>query len=90
MTADRTNAIQSSLQREFSPEFLDVVDESHLHEGHAGAQTGKGHFRVVIVSEKFTGMTRLQRHRAVFEALGSLMESDIHALSVQAAAPEEI
>jgi BolA protein len=90
MSVDRVAAIRSAVEGEFEPEYLDVVDESHLHEGHAGARSGKGHFRVVIVSAAFAGMTRIQRHQAVFGALGDLMETDIHALSIQAATPEEI
>jgi len=90
VTLDRVNAIKSALEQKFEPEYLDVVDESHLHEGHAGAQSGKGHFRVVIVSVTFAGMSRLQRHQAVFRALGDLMDTEIHALSIQPATPDEI
>jgi len=90
MTSDRIAAIRTALQHRFEPEYLDVVDESHLHEGHAGARSGKGHFRVTIVSEAFAGMTRIQRHQAVFKALGTLMETDIHAVSIQPATPAEI
>jgi len=90
MTEDRLVAIRAALESRFNPDLLDVIDESHLHEGHVGARSGKGHYRVVIVSGAFSGLGRLQRHRAVFEALGEMMETDIHALTIQAASPEEI
>ena len=71
------------------PAVLDIEDESHLHAGHAGAQSGKGHFRVTIVAEIFTSMTPLKRHRLVYEALGDLLETDIHAVAIKAATPAE-
>lgn len=90
MTTHRIERIKSILEADFAPELLEVDDESHLHEGHAGARSGMGHFRVTLVSERFEGMGRLQRHQAVFRALGELMETDIHALSITALAPSEI
>lgn len=90
MPETRLDRIRSLLQREFAPELLHVEDESHLHAGHAGARDGRGHFRVTIVSAAFEGHNRLQRHRMVFDALGDLMQTDIHALSVQAHSPAEI
>jgi stress-induced morphogen len=74
---------------EFSPEDILVKDQSHLHAGHAGARDGKGHFEVQIVASAFEGVSRIQRHRMVFEALNDLMQTDIHALSVHAFAPGE-
>ena len=71
------------------PESLSVEDESHLHAGHAGAATGRGHYAVKIVSKRFEGKTLIQRHRMVYEALGTLMQTDIHAVSIQAKAPAE-
>jgi stress-induced morphogen len=73
----------------FSPEELLVKDQSHLHAGHSGARDGKGHFEVQIVAEAFEGITRIRRHRMVFEVLDDLMQTDIHALSVHAFAPGE-
>lgn len=73
----------------FSPEDILVKDQSHLHAGHAGARDGKGHFEVQIVAAAFEGVSRIQRHRMVFEALNDLMQTDIHALSVHAFAPGE-
>jgi BolA family transcriptional regulator, general stress-responsive regulator len=72
------------------PSHLEVIDDSARHAGHAGAATGLGHFNVVIASAKFVGMNAIARHRAVYQALGTLMQSDIHALSIQAKLPDEI
>lgn len=87
MTTDRTERIQGILEGAFSPVDILVKDQSHLHEGHAGARDGKGHFEVRIVADAFAGKSRIQRHRMVFEALHDMMQTDIHALSVQARAP---
>lgn len=89
MTAARVAAITSALESEFEPEELLVKDQSHLHAGHAGAQSGKGHFSVKIVSQKFDSLTAIQRHQAVYAALGPLIESDIHALQIRAFSPAE-
>ena len=89
MSQARVSQIEAQLQEEFAPEQLEVIDESHLHVGHAGARDGKGHFRVHIVSERFQGLKPLARHRLVFAALQSMMETDIHALSIEAATPTE-
>ena len=86
--AERPEAIRAALAAAFTPVTLDVIDESHLHAGHAGARDGRGHFRVAIVSERFRGLMPLARHRAVYAALGGLMTTDIHALSIDARAPE--
>ncbi|AFJ03403.1 Cell division protein BolA [Methylophaga frappieri] len=71
-----------------SPDKLEIIDESHLHAGHAG-NTGGGHFKILIVSEAFTGLLPLKRHRLVFDAVGDMMQSSIHALSIQAKTPAE-
>ena len=89
MTESRTAIIESTLRDAFAPTKLLVKDQSHLHAGHAGAQDGKGHFDVTIVSQEFQGMNRIARHRLVYKALGSLMESDIHALRINAYSPSE-
>lgn len=73
----------------FAPQVLEVIDDSHRHIGHAGARDGRGHFTVEIVSEAFAGLLPLARHRAVYAALGSMMQSDIHALSIRASTPAE-
>jgi BolA family transcriptional regulator, general stress-responsive regulator len=90
VTPTRLDAIRERLQVSLHPELLDIADESHLHAGHAGARDGRGHFRVTIVSRAFAGQTRLHRHRLVYEALGPMMQTDIHALTIQAIAPAEL
>ena len=84
----RPTAIRSALEAAFAPQALEVIDDSHRHAGHAGAADGRGHFRVRIVSAAFAGMNPLARHRAVYAALDGLMQTDIHALSIQASPPE--
>lgn len=87
--ADRPAAIRDALEKAFAPTRLEVVDDSHRHAGHAGARDGRGHFNVAIVSERFRGMAPLARHRAVYAALGDLMTTDIHALSIDAQPPAD-
>lgn len=89
MADNRTTIIEEKLQAAFAPAELLVKDQSHLHAGHAGAREGKGHFDVTIVSQEFAGLTRIARHRLVYKALGSFMESDIHALRINAYSPSE-
>jgi BolA protein len=86
---DRVGTIRARLEADLSPVSLSVEDESHRHAGHAGARDGRGHFRVAIVSAAFRGQAPLARHRAVYAALGDLMQTDIHALAIDARAPEE-
>ena len=88
MTQDRVARITAYLETEFTPNELEITDESHLHAGHLGAKEGKGHFRVRIVAERFVNTRPIERHRLVFEALGAMMQTDIHALSVAASAPD--
>lgn len=86
--AGRLAAIEQLLRAALDPTELDVIDESHLHVGHEGARDGRGHFAVRVVSRAFAGQPALARHRAVYAALGSLMDSDIHALRIEACSPE--
>jgi len=72
------------------PESLEILDESGKHVGHAGASAGGGHFQLVIVSPQFAAKPVQQRHRMVYDALGSLMKKEIHALAIKAYAPGEI
>lgn len=72
-----------------APVRLELIDDSALHAGHAGARDGGGHFRLLIVSEAFAGKTTVKRHRMVFDALDELMRSRIHALSIQSLTPDE-
>ncbi|MDM9627233.1 BolA family transcriptional regulator [Rhizobium sp. S152] len=83
--------IEEKLVAAFAPERLFVINESHLHAGHHPDITGAGetHMRVRIVSERFTGMTRLARHRAITELLRPELDAGLHALAVEPAAPGE-
>jgi BolA family transcriptional regulator, general stress-responsive regulator len=89
MSADRVAQIRSRLEAELAPEELEVVDDSHRHAGHAGARDGRGHFQVRILSRRFAGKRTVERHRMVYAALGSLMQTDIHALGLVALSPED-
>jgi BolA protein len=72
------------------PRSIELLDESGRHVGHAGAAAGGSHFKLVIVSSRFAGLDKLQRHRMVYAALGPLMQREIHALAIQALAPDEL
>lgn len=85
----RVELIRSALQSQLAPSALDVIDDSHAHAGHAGALTGKGHFIVQIVAPCFAGVAPLKRHRMIYAALDALLQTDIHALSIDARAPGE-
>ncbi len=89
MTESRQAQIRTELEKSFQPTELLIKDQSHLHAGHEGAKDGKGHFDVMIVSEAFAGANRVQRHRMVYDALGKLLETDIHALRIKAFSPSE-
>jgi BolA family transcriptional regulator, general stress-responsive regulator len=85
-----SETITRKLQEAFTPESVDVVDESHLHEGHAGHRPGgQSHFRVYIVSQAFTGKSRIDRHRMVNAVLADDLAGGIHALAIHASAPGE-
>ncbi|HEX5961243.1 MAG TPA: BolA family protein [Rhodanobacteraceae bacterium] len=81
MSAAPIEDIRARLQRAFEPTALEVIDEGHLHIGHAGE--GSGHFRVRIASAAFAGKTRVQQHRMVYDALADLMGRGIHALAIE-------
>jgi BolA protein len=87
---ERMAEIRTRLTAAFEPDTLGVEDESHLHEGHEGARDGRGHFRVLIIAQAFSEKSLLERHRMVYKALGDLMRTDIHALAIDAWAPEEL
>jgi BolA protein len=87
--ATRTERLAQRLRAGLEPAQLEVIDDSRHHAGHAGAADGRGHFTVLIVSNRFVGLGRLQRHRLVYEVVGDMMTTDIHALSIQALAPGE-
>jgi len=90
MNSRRIERIRLLLEDALEPESLDVEDDSHKHAGHAGAKGGLGHFNVSIVSAKFNGMKMLARHRAVYAALDDMMQTDIHALAIDAIASDEL
>lgn len=88
MSEDRIKRIEALLTEAFAPSKLQIKDQSHLHAGHAGAKDGRGHYEVTIVASAFAGQRPLARHRMIYDALGSLMETDIHALRINASAPD--
>jgi len=73
-----------------APVSLDIIDESQKHAGHAGARNGGGHYQLYIVSAQFAGKNTMARHRMIYSALGEMMKREIHALNIQANAPDEI
>jgi BolA protein len=84
ISSNRISAIRSRLTSALDPQLLEIADESHLHAGHAGARDGRGHFHVHIASARFRGLSRLAQHRLVYDALGDLMTTDIHAVRISA------
>ena len=89
MTTTRLDRLDSRLRAALAPVDLEIIDDSHRHAGHAGAADGRGHFTVTVVSERFRGLPVVRRHRLVYEAVGDMMSTDVHALSIQALAPGE-
>lgn len=84
------DSITKKLREAFPPETLDVVDESHLHEGHAGHRPGgETHFRIHIVSQAFEGKSRIDRHRMINALLAAELEGSVHALAIKAQTPAE-
>ena len=87
---ERIEKIRARLIATFAPLECQLTDDSHLHAGHAGAASGAGHYSVRLVSERFAGLTRLARHRLVYDCLNDMMQSEIHALNIVAYAPSEV
>jgi BolA protein len=85
----RTALIEKRLREAFAPSKIEIRDDSHRHAGHEGAKGGGGHFTVTIVSPQFQGKSPVQRHQMIYQALGEMMKKEIHALSIQALAPDE-
>ena len=81
--AHRIERMQELLTQHLHPSELNIIDESHLHAGHVGAREGKGHFRVQIASGRFSGLRMIQQHRLIYESLGDMMQTDIHALAIE-------
>lgn len=88
MSEDRVSRIRLALEA-LSPSDLVIHDDSQKHAGHAGGRDGRGHFSVHMVSARFEGLSPLRRHRLVYDALGAMMQTDIHALAIQARTPAE-
>jgi len=86
----RLEEIQSRLEKALQAETVQVEDEGHKHIGHEGARDGRGHFHVLVISAQFRGKTPIQRHRLVYQAMGELMQTDIHALAIDAYTPDEL
>ncbi len=87
---ERIILFEADLQQAFAIKSLQIDDESHLHEGHAGAASGGGHFKLTIVSPEFKGMNLVARHRAIYAALNRHIPKEIHALTIVALTPEEM
>ncbi len=84
-----TTQIKSLLTTHLSPEKLELIDDSAAHAGHAGAQSGGGHYYVTIVSSAFEGKSMEPRHQMIYQALGDMMKQQIHALGINALTPSE-
>ena len=89
MSEERRTRIEARLRSELQAAHVEVIDESHLHAGHAGAASGGGHFRTLVVSGVFEGLSAVQAQRLVYRALADEMGGEIHALSIRTATPEE-
>lgn len=90
MTNARIEKIREQLTVALAPRELEVIDDSHLHAGHAGARDGKGHYTVRIVSARFANLRPIARHQLVYQAVSGMMHTDIHALSIVALTPDEL
>ena len=88
-TSDTRNLIHTKLADALTPTFVDVIDQSAAHAGHAGAASGGGHFRVLLVADEFEGMNQVARQRRVYEILAEEMTSRVHALSMTCLTPSE-
>ncbi len=83
-------AVLNASLASLAPIRVELIDDSALHAGHAGARDGGGHYRLLVVSPHFAGKSTVARHRMVYSALGDLMRGRIHALSIQSLAPDEV
>jgi len=89
MTSPRADRIKAMLEQAFSSAHVAVQDDSARHAGHAGARDGAGHFLVRIESEDFSGRSRLERHRLVYNALAEMLPGEIHAINIEAVSPDD-
>ena len=87
--SDRRQRIESKLRERLEAVHVEVLDESHLHAGHAGAKSGGGHFRATIVSERFQGLSAVAAQRLVYEVLAEEMSGEIHALAMKTLTPDK-
>ena len=85
----RISAFDEDLRKAFQVSDLSIEDESHLHAGHAGAATGGGHFKLIIIAPEFKGLSLVARHRMVYAALNRHIPKEIHALTIVALDPDE-
>lgn len=86
--ADRIQRMTERLHTSLTVSNLQIEDQSHLHAGHAGAKDGRGHFKLTISAEEFSGLPQVRCHQLVYQAVGDMMQTDIHALAIKASAPE--
>ena len=86
---NRPQRIHDLLAAGLATDHIDIVDESHLHAGHAGAASGGGHYRIRVVSARFEGVNKVGRHRLVYDCLREMMQKDIHALAMTLLTPSE-
>ncbi|HCU24111.1 MAG TPA: BolA family transcriptional regulator [Deltaproteobacteria bacterium] len=89
MIHDGMTKIENLLREAFTPSYLQVEDDSAKHAGHAGARSGGGHYKVVLVSQHFSGKNLVEQHRMVNEVLRELFKNEIHALALTTYAPEQ-
>ena len=87
--SERSDELERILRERLEASHVEVLDESHLHAGHAGAREGGGHFRALIVSPRFEGLNRVQAQRVVYEALADEMKTSIHALALRTMTPAQ-
>jgi len=87
--SDRIARLEARIREDLEIAHLEIEDESHLHAGHAGAKGGAGHYRALIVSPGFEGLSRVARQRLVFRAVGEMMGPDVHALALRTLTPAE-
>jgi len=88
LNENRIEKMRERLMASLQPDLLEIIDDSARHAGHAGAKTGLGHFKMVISSSAFAGKLPLARHRLVYQSLGEMMQTDIHALNIDARVPD--
>jgi len=82
MNKERHAKIEKILVDYFQPEHIELIDESHKHIGHEGAKTGLSHYKLILQSKKLNDLNSIAQHRIIYQALGDLMQTDIHALSI--------